>query len=650
MDEQRSRQAWRTVGWVSAALLALLWLQQILPHVDAPREVPFSEMLDRIEAGAVESAVLRGSEVVVTLRDPPAERTPSPAGVTSDGAATVPATAPPSPVQLRAMRRGAEGSEALIVALRSHGARFTFQPEDEHFWQPLLLGWLLPLLVLVGLAMLASRRLGQGPGPLAIGRAQSKMYDRGIVEAVTFEDVAGVDEARGELVEIVSYLKDPGRYRELGARSPKGVLLVGPPGTGKTLLARAVAGEAQVPFFSISGSEFVQMFVGVGAARVRDLFEQAKQKAPCIVFIDELDAIGRARAGAVSGFAVHEEREQTLNQLLVELDGFDPGKGVVILAATNRPEVLDAALLRAGRFDRQVVVERPDVRGREAILMVHARKVRLGADVVLRTIAQRTPGMAGADLANVVNEAALAASRRAGHAVEARDFEEAVDRIQLGLQKKGRVMSAPERERIAFHESGHALVARTVTHADPVHRVTIIPRSIGALGATLQLPEQERALMTRPELEDRLCVLLAGREAEAVVFGDVSTGAENDLARATEMSRQMVCRFGMSERLGPVSYGDPRGAGTFEARLGLDNAASLSEATLSAIDAEIRTLVEAAAARARRTLEARRSTLERVARKLLEVETLDRAELEALVVGDGATSARAAGDPGGLRA
>jgi cell division protease FtsH len=538
----------------------------------------------------------------------------------------------PQPERVFATRLPDVEDAPLLERMRAHGVTFSGEMREESWWQPLVFGWILPFAVLFGIYMLVMRRVSTKAGPLSVGKAQAKIYDRNATEPVTFEDVAGVEEAKAELVEIVSYLKHPERYKAIGARSPKGVLLVGPPGTGKTLLARAVAGEAQVPFFSISGSEFVQMFVGVGAARVRDLFEQAKVRAPCIVFIDELDAIGRARAGAGGGLAVHEEREQTLNQLLVEMDGFDAGKGVVILAATNRPEVLDQALLRAGRFDRQVVVDRPTVRGREAILSVHARKIRMQPGVDLRVVAQRTPGMAGADLANVVNEAALAASRRGQSEVDSHDFEEAVDRIQLGLKKKGRVMTSEERTRVAYHEGGHALVALSVKHADPVHRVTIIPRSIGALGATLQLPTEERYLMTRAELDDRIAVMLGGRVAEQVIFDDISTGAQNDLERATETARQMVCRFGMSDALGPVTYGEGSGSRFLDAAGGLGQHRGFSEETARAIDAEVRAIVEREERRARAVLEERRAELEAIATRLLETETIDRTELEQIAV------------------
>ena len=410
------------------------------------------------------------------------------------------------------------------------------------------------------------------------------------------------------------------------------MLLVGPPGTGKTLLAKAVAGEAGVPFFSISASEFVEMFVGVGAARMRDLFEQAKQRSPCIVFIDELDAIGKSRGG-LGAMGTHDEREQTLNQLLVEMDGFDPGKGVVIMAATNRPEVLDQALVRAGRFDRQVLVDRPDLRGRREILRVHARGVDLAPVVDLEVIARRTPGMVGADLANIVNEAALAAARRGGGTVETQDFEEAIDRVQLGLKRRGRVMNEEEQRRVAFHEAGHALVALSVQHADPVHRVSIIPRSIGALGVTLQLPTDERYLMTREELCDRICVMLGGRVAEELVCGGLSTGAQNDLERVTELARQMVCRFGMSDVLGPQTFGQSLSARFLQTSVPLGEERNYSEQTAQRIDAELQAMIGAEHARARQILTDRRAVLEAIGARLLAEETLDQDGLAAAVAG-----------------
>ena len=448
----------------------------------------------------------------------------------------------------------------LLRELEAHKVEFSGRIEST-LVRDLIFGWLLPIGVMAGIWIFLMRRMGGGPTQaLTFGRSKVKIYDRKELKT-TFADVAGVDEAKAELMEVVDFLRNPQKYQRLGGRIPKGVLIVGPPGSGKTLLARAVAGEADVPFFFLSGSEFVEMFVGVGAARVRDLFEQAKEKAPCIVFIDELDAIGKSRAGATGFVGGHDEREQTLNQLLVEMDGFDASKGVIIMAATNRPEVLDAALLRPGRFDRQVVVDRPDVRGREAILQVHARHVRLAPDVNLQVIAARTPGFAGADLANIVNEAALLAARKGKEAVEQAELEEAIDRVIAGMERRSLVLSETERDIVAHHEMGHALVAFSVPHADPVHKVTIIPRGVGALGMTYQLPTEDRYLLRRSELDDRIAVLVGGHVAEELVYGELSTGAHNDLERATALARAMVMRYGMSDRLGPLTFGANGGPG-----------------------------------------------------------------------------------------
>jgi cell division protease FtsH len=493
----------------------------------------------------------------------------------------------------------------------------------------MLLSWLLPVLLFFGvwlfLAKRMAGRLGPGGGLMAIGKSKAKVFVETDVQ-VRFDDVAGVDEAKGELQEVVNYLKDPTSYGRLGGRLPKGILLVGPPGTGKTLLAKAVAGEAHVPFFSISGSEFVEMFVGVGAARVRDLFEQARAKAPAIIFIDELDALGRAR-GANLGLGGHDEKEQTLNQLLVEMDGFDTRSGLVLLAATNRPDVLDPALLRAGRFDRQVLVDRPDRVGRTAILKVHVGKVKLAPGVKLEDVAALTAGFSGADLANLVNEAALAATRRKAEAVERVDFDVAVERIVAGLEKKNRLLNGQEREIVAFHEMGHALVAAASAGADPVHKVSIIPRGLGALGYTLQRPTEDRFLMTRAELEGRLSVLLGGRAAEALVFQHTSTGAADDLSRATDIARDMATRFAMVPSLGPVSYEtEPSGY------LGPQpmQRRNYSEQTAREIDIAVREIVSDAFVRAEAILRARRQTLESAARLLLERETLVDADLKAL--------------------
>ncbi|MBZ5677053.1 MAG: ATP-dependent zinc metalloprotease FtsH [Acidobacteriia bacterium] len=514
-----------------------------------------------------------------------------------------------------------------------HPVKFGGQIEQGS-WIWNLLGWLLPLLFIVLIYGVGMRRMAQGSGALTFGKNRAKIHDESSRMQVTFEDVAGVDEAKLELEEVVDFLRQPAKYQKLGGRIPKGVLLVGPPGTGKTLLAKAVAGEARVSFFSISGSEFVEMFVGVGAARVRDLFEQAKQKAPCIVFIDELDAIGKARSsGRAIGFS-NDEREQTLNQLLAEIDGFESSEGVIIMAATNTPEVLDPALLRAGRFDRQVLVDRPDLKDRVAILKVHARKVLMADDVALETVAGRTPGMVGADLANIVNESALLAVRRGGERVEMRDLEEAADRVMLGLEKKSRVMSPEEKERVAVHEAGHALVALSVKHADPLHRVSIIPRSIGALGYTLQLPTQERYLMTQPELEDQIAVLLGGRTAEEIHYGGVvSTGAADDLERASALVRQMVTRFGMSDALGPLTYGRPMAAQFLKSPFDMEER-NYSERTAERIDDESRRIVDEIRKRVTEILSKRREPMERISRELIRKETLERAELDKLLAPD----------------
>ncbi|HEX9182980.1 MAG TPA: ATP-dependent zinc metalloprotease FtsH [Burkholderiales bacterium] len=492
-----------------------------------------------------------------------------------------------------------------------------------------LLSWVVPALVFFGIWYWLGRRMAGQAGGLgglmSIGKSRAKVY----VEkrtGVTFADVAGVDEAKAELQEVVEFLKDPGRYGRLGARIPKGILLVGPPGTGKTLLARAVAGEAGVAFFSISGSEFVEMFVGVGAARVRDLFEQARQKAPAIIFIDELDALGRARGSF--GLGGHDEKEQTLNQLLAELDGFDPSTGVVLLAATNRPEILDPALLRAGRFDRQVLVDRPDKKGRVQILQVHMKRIAVHRDVWPELVAALTPGFSGADLANLVNEAALLATRRSADVVEMEDFTHAVERIVAGLEKKNRVLNENERQIVAHHEMGHALVAMALPGSDPVHKVSIIPRGVGALGYTIQRPTEDRFLMTREELENKMAVLLGGRVAEEVCFGHLSTGAADDLVKVANIARSMVTRYGMVKSLGHLAYDQERAPllGGFQAPAPRE----YSEQTAREIDVAVREIVDAAHAKARAILERDREILARGAKLLLEKETLVEAELAAL--------------------
>ena len=463
-------------------------------------------------------------------------------------------------------------------------------------------------------------------GVMSFSKSKAKIFAESDTK-VSFADVAGIDEAKEELEEVVEFLRTPEKFQKLGGRIPKGVLLVGPPGTGKTLLARAVAGEAKVPFFSISGSEFVEMFVGVGAARVRDLFSQASAQAPCIIFIDELDALGKARGMNVMGG--HNEQEQTLNQLLVEMDGFETNKGVIIMAATNRPEILDPALLRPGRLDRQVLVDRPDINGREAILKIHSKNVALGPDVDLRRIAGRTPGFVGADLANIINEAALMAARNNKESVELVDFDEAIDRVVAGLQKKNRVMNAQEKEIVAFHESGHAIVAESVDHADPVHKVSIIPRGIAALGYTQQQPTEDRYLLTRSELIDRLAVLLGGRVAEELVFNEISTGAQNDLQRASDIARAMVTEYGMSDLLGLVSYERPRQ--TMFLPESFSQSKNYSEAKAAQIDDEVTRFIDEAHQRVRKILSKRRTVLDDLARILSQKESVQGEELRQML-------------------
>nr|WP_096462988.1 ATP-dependent zinc metalloprotease FtsH [Sulfurifustis variabilis] len=544
--------------------------------------------------------------------------------------------------QIESLRRAGGGEAHRFVTVRVddpdliqdlEAAKVRYAGRIESNWLSTLLSWLVPVFLFLGLWMLLMKRMGGAAGGfMEIGKSKAKVYMEKQT-GVTFGDVAGVDEAKEELKEVVEFLKNRDRYGRLGARIPKGVLLVGPPGTGKTLLARAVAGEAGVPFFSINGSEFVEMFVGVGAARVRDLFEQARKQAPAIIFIDELDALGRAR-GAYPQMGGHDEKEQTLNQLLSEMDGFDPSAGLILLAATNRPEILDPALLRAGRFDRQVLVDRPDRKGRVDILAVHAKKIRLAQDVDLEKIAALTPGFSGADLANLVNEAALLATRRGAEAVSLDDFTNAIERIVAGLEKKNRLLNPREREVVAHHEMGHALVAASLPGTDPVHKVSIIPRGIGSLGYTIQRPTEDRYLMTREELENKMAVLLGGRAAEHVVFGKLSTGAADDLAKVADIARSMVMRYGMVEKLGHVVYEAERPA--FLQVPGVPPAMrEYSEETAREIDRAVRELVDGAFRKAVSVLEARRDTLERAARRLLEKETLAEEELHELLGGPG---------------
>ena len=582
------------------AFLAVVWLRDIWVASQNIEEITYDQFQEALEQGRIEEVRVYGDLLRGTYRD---------AGEDGPRAFVTPRVDPD-----------------LARSLEQYDVRFTGVVESTLFRD--ILSWVLPAIVFIGFWMFVLRRVAdkQGlGGMMAIGKSKAKVFMETDTK-VTFEDVAGVDEAKAELQEIVEFLKDRERYGRLGARAPKGILLVGPPGTGKTLLARAVAGEAGVPFYSINGSEFVELFVGVGAARVRDLFEQARQRAPAIIFIDELDALGRVRG--VSPVGGHDEKEQTLNQLLAELDGFDSSAGLILLAATNRPEILDPALLRAGRFDRQVLVDRPEKTGRVQILNVHLKKIRLAGDVDREQIAELTPGFSGADLANLVNEAALLATRRNADAVALADFTEAVERIVAGLEKRNRLLNPRERRIVAHHEMGHALVAMALTGIDPVHKVSIIPRGIGSLGYTIQRPTEDRFLMTREELENKLTVLLAGRAAEHLVFGHLSTGAADDLAKATDIARSMVARYGMDEGLGHATYEVERP--TFLGMPQVGETRSFSEDTTRRIDAAVRLIVNEAFERASRLLERHRAVLEAGAEKLLEQETLDQSDLAAL--------------------
>jgi len=589
--------------WV-AVIVAVMAIQVIFASYTQIAQLPYSEFQDALKAGKIAEVRVSGNYIQGKFTEPDANRR-------TDFITT-------------------RVAPEIAQELSKYNVKFAGAIEST--WLRDLLSWVVPIALFAGVWMFMYRRFAsqQGFGGLmSVGRSKAKVFVETDTKT-TFADVAGVDEAKAELEEIVAFLKDPVRYGRLGGRVPKGVLLVGPPGTGKTLLARAVAGEANVPFFSINGSEFVEMFVGVGAARVRDLFEQAHQKAPCIIFIDELDALGRARGASPYGGG-HDEKEQTLNQLLSELDGFDTRAGMILLAATNRPEILDPALLRAGRFDRQVLVDRPDKVGRVQILEVHSRKVHMAQGVDLETVAALTPGFTGADLANLVNEAALLATRRGAEDVTLSDFTAAMERIVAGLEKKNRLLNPHEREVVAHHEMGHALVALSLPGTDKVHKVSIIPRGIGSLGYTIQRPTEDRYLMTRRELENKMAVLLGGRAAEHIVFGELSTGASDDLVKVSDIARSIVTRYGMTEELGQVVYekspqsflgGQMQQVPYYER--------SYSEATAREIDAAVKAIVDEAFRRTVTLLRAQRDTLERGARLLLEHETLDEADLAAL--------------------
>jgi len=587
--------------WI-AAIAAVMIIQAIFASYTQIQTIPYSEFQDDLKAGKIAEVRVSGNYIQGKFKEPDSK------GYTD----------------FITTRVDAPTAEELS----KYNVKFAGAIESTFLRD--LLSWIVPVALFFGVWWFMYRRFanqqGFGGGLMSVGRSKAKVYVETDTKT-TFADVAGVDEAKAELQEIVAFLKDPVRYGRLGGRVPKGVLLVGPPGTGKTLLARAVAGEANVPFFSINGSEFVEMFVGVGAARVRDLFEQARQKAPCIIFIDELDALGRAR-GSYPWGGGHDEKEQTLNQLLSELDGFDSRIGMILLAATNRPEILDPALLRAGRFDRQVLVDRPDKIGRVQILQVHARKIRLGPDVDLEKVAALTPGFSGADLANLINEAALLATRRGADAVTLEDFNQAIERMVAGLEKKNRVLNETERRVVAHHEMGHAMVAMALPGTDPVHKISIIPRGVGALGYTIQRPTEDRFLMTRSELENKMAVLLGGRAAEEVIFGHQSTGAANDLAKVTDIARSMVMRYAMVESLGHIAYeeqpADFLGVQPFQKNR------EYSEATAREIDIAVRDIVDVVYEKAKAILTRERAALERWAQKLLEKETLGESELAEL--------------------
>src|SRR4051812_11301937 len=600
-SDRRSLGSGRPGGavWYILGLLFLLALAQAWFMAPAGRQVSYSEFKQAVRAGQV-AEVFVGDQ---TIRGTYKRET--------NGGRNFNATRIEDP--------------KLIEDLDAAGVKYTGEMVSR--WLPEILGWIVPLLLLFAVWSFFFRRMsGAEGGVMSFARSKHRVFSEDDVK-VSFADVAGVDEAEQELKEIVEFLKTPKKYTQLGGRIPKGVLLVGPPGTGKTLLARAVAGEAKVPFFSLSGSEFVEMFVGVGAARVRDLFSQAEAKAPCIIFIDELDALGRARVQSPMGS--HEEREQTLNQLLAEMDGFDSRKAIIIMGATNRPEVLDPALLRPGRFDRQVLVDKPDVKGREEVLRIHTRNVKLSPVVDLKIVAARTAGFAGADLANLVNEAALLAARKDKSAVEMLDFDEAIDRLIAGLEKK-RVMSTKEREIVAYHESGHAIVATAIPGMDPVHKISIVQRGFGALGYTMQLPLEDRYLLQQKDLLNQLAVLLGGRTAEEIALGEISTGAQNDLQRATDIARAMVTEWGMSEALGLVNYDGNKRSKFLDIPIGPERGA-YAEDTAKLIDAEVKRIITEAHTNARQILTAHRDMLETVTRRLLEREVMEGEELRRIL-------------------
>lgn len=587
-------------------LLIGIWIVLLLQHylmlAFSIKTIPYSEFLKLLEEGKVAEVAVTANEIQGRLRMDTA--------VGEKG------------MLFRTVRVDPNISELLA----KYNVTFTGQVESTFFRD--LMSWVVPIFLFVGIWYFFMKKMaGQHPGFMTLGKSKAKVYMEDEIP-VKFKDVAGVDEAKEELMEVVEFLKEPQKFTEVGGRMPKGILLVGPPGTGKTLLAKAVAGESGVPFFSMSGSDFVEMFVGLGAARVRDLFDQAKKRAPCIIFIDELDALGKARG--IGGVGGHDEREQTLNQLLVEMDGFDPNVGVVLMAATNRPEILDPALLRPGRFDRHVLVDRPDKKGREEILKVHIKRIKIADDVDIEAIANMTSGMVGADLANLVNEAALLAVRRKKNRVTMKEFEEAVERVIAGLEKKNRLINEEERKIVAYHEVGHALVALSLPGTDPVKKISIVPRGIAALGYTMQVPTEDRFLMKKAELLNRIASLLGGRAAEELVFGDISTGAHNDLARATDIARSMVKEYGMSEKVGQVYFAKEKQA-MFLNVPGMETRGDYSEATAQLIDQEVKEIINTQYDKAKGILKEKRDALDKGAQLLLEKEKIEGQELKALM-------------------
>ncbi len=590
-----------SIWYVLLGIWFVLILQNYIASMYAVPTIPYSQFLMLLQQGKVGEVAISSNQI--------------------QGKYKPPYTGPQGATEFKTVRVDPQLSESL------QNYRVIFKGEIESTLLRDLISWIFPIVLFVGVWFFLMKRIGgQQAGFMTLGKNKAKIYMENELN-VTFKDVAGVDEAKQELVEVIEFLKEPKKFTELGGKIPKGILLVGPPGTGKTLLAKAVAGESGVPFFSLSGSEFVEMFVGLGAARVRDLFTQAKEKAPCIIFIDELDALGKARGVGMMGG--HDEREQTLNQLLVEMDGFDPKAGVILLAATNRPEILDPALLRPGRFDRHVLVDRPDKTGREEILRVHLRQVKTVPDLDITKLAAMTPGMVGADLANLVNEAALLAVRRGKSLVGMEEFSEAVERIIGGLEKKNRLINAAEREAVAYHEMGHALVALSLPGTDPVQKISIVPRGIAALGYTMQVPTEDRFLMRKTELMNKVATLLGGRAAEAIIFGDISTGAHNDLSRATDIARSMVMEYGMSEKLGQVYLS--RKSRPLFLDAGMPESREFSEATAEMIDREIKNIIDTEYRKALSILSEKKSVLIKGAKLLLEKEKIDEEDLKTLL-------------------